>query len=135
MDQFLAERIIDLQQIANIMDLEAVKRAGGLESVLKTFQPDPWFTDLGIIDHDGRRLAYTGPYDLISKNYKNAVWFKAIMKRDVYISNVFSGFRNVPHFIFAVKQDYNGKKNIPRATVNAAFFGERVMAVTKKWIL
>ena len=132
-DQFLAERIIDLRQVAGAMDLTSLTRSGGLAAVLKPLHTEgAWFTDLGVIDRDGRHLAYEGPYDLITRNYKNAEWFKSVMEYDVYISNVFSGFRKVPHFIIAVKQETNGGLFILRATVNAAYFNELVTGITAK---
>ncbi|MEA3279062.1 MAG: ATP-binding protein, partial [Thermodesulfobacteriota bacterium] len=40
------------------------------------------------------------------------------MKKDVYISDVFLGFRKVPHFIIAVKRMENGKPWILRMTID-----------------
>ena len=134
-DRFLEERTLDLRQLASTRDLAYLTRPGTLETVFRTLQTaeeKPWLTDLGIIDDRGRHLAYVGPYDLISKNYKNAPWFKAVMVQGVYISDVFSGFRKVPHFIIAVKQHINERAWIIRATVDAAYFDNLVIEVTAK---
>ena len=135
MDRFLAERTIDLRQLASTRDLASLTRPGALEAVFQTLQvagEKPWLTDLGIVDDRGRHLAYVGPYDLISKNYRNALWFKAVIAQGVYISDVFSGFRKVPHFIIAVKQRVNGRAWIIRATVDAVYFDSLVTEVTAK---
>ena len=124
-DQFLAERTMDLKVVSANIDLNALIRPGVLESIflsLRSADGRPCFTDLGIIDDQGRHLAYVGPYDLVSKNYKDAPWFKAVMESDVYISDVFPGFRKVPHFIIAVKHAGNKGAWIIRATVDTVCF-------------
>ena len=124
-DQFLAERTMDLKVVSANLGLDSLITPGVLEGVflsLRSAEGRSCFTDLGIIDDQGRHLAYVGPYDLISKNYKDAPWFKAVMERDVYISDVFSGFRRVPHFIIAVKQADNEGAWIIRATVDTVYF-------------
>jgi two-component system NtrC family sensor kinase len=124
-DQFLAERTMDLKVVSANLGLDSLITPGVLEGVflsLRSAEGRSCFTDLGIIDDQGRHLAYVGPYDLISKNYKDAPWFKAVMERNVYISDVFSGFRKVPHFIIAVKQADNEGAWIIRATVDTVYF-------------
>ncbi len=124
-DQFLAERTMDLKVVSASLGLDSLITPGLLEGVflsLRSAEGRSCFTDLGIIDDQGRHLAYVGPYDLISKNYKDAPWFKAVMERNVYISDVFSGFRKVPHFIIAVKQADNEGAWIIRATVDTVYF-------------
>ncbi len=79
-------------------------------------------TDLGVIDQDGRHLAYVGPYDLMDKNYSDAFWFKEVMKHGLFISDMFLGFRKVPHFIIAVTREEAGQKWILRATVDTEAF-------------
>ena len=80
------------------------------------------FTDLGIISHTGKHLSYVGPYDLMNKNYEQTVWFKEVMEKGSYISDMFLGFRKSPHFIVAVSRAENGQKWILRATINAEAF-------------
>ncbi len=47
-------------------------------------------------------LLIIGPYQLSGKVYDQAPWFKAVVKNGFYISNVFLGYRQVPHFVIAV---------------------------------
>jgi two-component system, NtrC family, sensor kinase len=79
-------------------------------------------TDLGVIDRSGRHLAYVGPYDLMDKVYIDQPWFKQVMERGIYISDMFMGFRKVPHFIIAVTREERGEKWILRATVDTEAF-------------
>ena len=80
------------------------------------------FVDLGVIGADGDHLAYVGPYDLMRVNYSATDWFKEIASKGDYISDVFLGFRKVPHCIIAVRS-FNGERPwILRATINSDQF-------------
>lgn len=84
------------------------------------------FVDLGVIDKNGYHLAYVGPYDLKDRNYKDADWFEEVMVKGVYISDVFLGFRQVPHCIFAIKSGNRDNPWILRGTINSAQFDDLV---------
>jgi two-component system NtrC family sensor kinase len=129
-DLFLQERTMDLLLLAENMSIDDLTRQGRLQSVFASLQRGiPCFTDLGIISDQGEHLAYVGPYDLLSRNYKEARWFKEIREREVYISDVFLGFRNEPHFIIAVKKETQEGFWIIRATVDTAYFYDVVSRV------
>jgi signal transduction histidine kinase len=85
------------------------------------------FIDLGVIDVHGVQRAYVGPYPLQDKNYKDQSWFGEVIVRGIYISDVFRGFRDVPHFIIAVKhQQEDGSFFILRATIDTSEFYDLV---------
>jgi len=130
-DSFLAERTSDLKLVSTNLDRASLTRQETLEAVYKSLQRElPCFIDLGIIDDQGRHLAYTGPYELITKNYKEAAWFKQVMARDVYVSDIFLGFRKVPHFVIAVRQSSPEGDWIIRATVDSAYFDAIVSEIS-----
>lgn len=81
----------------------------------------PYFADLGVIDQDGVQQAYYGPYDLEGTDYHEEEWFKVVFDSGVYISKVYKGYRQVPHFAIAVSNlDPKTKKLwILRATIDA----------------
>lgn len=83
------EQLGEIQQLANILDL--------------LHQSFEGFTDLGIIDATGVQSAYAGPYGLAGKNYKDQQWFKEAMAHGISVSEVFLGFRNVPHISIALR--------------------------------
>jgi len=60
--------------------------------------------DLSLIGPDGVQQAYAGPYDLAGKNYSESQWYIQALARKIYVSEVFMGFRNVPHFVIAVSR-------------------------------
>ncbi len=83
------------------------------------------FVDLGVIDHRGIQVAYVGPYDLMGKDYHNTEWFRQVNGKGIYISDVFIGFRNIPHMVIAVKHTLPaGRFYILRATLDAASFND-----------
>ncbi len=63
------------------------------------------FVDLGMINSKGRQEFYTGPYSLKDRNYQDQTWFHEVVLRGSYVSDVFMGHRNFPHFVVAVKQE------------------------------
>jgi hypothetical protein len=76
------------------------------------------FTDIGLVDGDGFQKAYVGPYHLEDKNYSGQDWFKEVQEKGEYISEVFLGYRNVPHLAIAIKhQAENGQVFVLRATI------------------
>ena len=84
------------------------------------------FVDLGVIDNAGQHLSYVGPYDLKSLNYYQQAWFADVMSKGVYISNVYMGYRQSPHFIIAVRRQEGLNSWILRATIDPEIFGEIV---------
>ncbi len=61
----------------------------------------PSLVDLSLIDPDGIQIAYAGPYGLAGKEYTSSPWYAKTLARKVHVSEVFTGFRNVPHFVIA----------------------------------
>lgn len=81
-------------------------------------------SDLSVIDTDGDQVAYAGPFNLEGKNYKDQPWFAQSLKNKYFISEVFTGYRDVPHIIIAVRSvKPDGSIFILRATLDT----ERLM--------
>ncbi len=79
------------------------------------------YVDLALIDNNGEVLSYVGPYSkkLIGVNYADEKWFNEVQINGVYISDVFLGFRQKPHFVIAVRHvSYKGVPYVLRATIN-----------------
>jgi two-component system NtrC family sensor kinase len=120
---FLEERSSKLQLIAQTHSEEYLGRMDNLARVFEIMNQEAGsITDLGVINEEGKHLAYVGPYDLMDKNYSEALWFKKVMERGLFISDMFTGFRKVPHFIIAVTRQEGEKKWILRATVDTEVF-------------
>ncbi len=121
-DLFLNERISKLTTLANTQTLEQLRNEEYLNRVFNIMQSrSKSFLDLGVIDKDGNYLAYVGPYYQVMKkvNYKDAEWFHEVMVTGVYVSDVFLGFRKLPHFIIAVLVREKNRSWILRATIDS----------------
>jgi len=68
------------------------------------------------------RLKYSGKYQLKGKEYKDEVWFKKVLETGTYISDIFLGYRNSPHFVIAVRQGRGNKTWVLRATIDTQYF-------------
>jgi two-component system, NtrC family, sensor kinase len=120
---FLRERSARLQLIAQTHSKEYLKEMGNLAHVFEVMNQEYGsISDLGLISQEGGHLAYVGPYDLMDKNYSQTFWFKGVMERGIFISDMFAGFRKVPHFIIAVTRQEKEEKWILRATVDTEVF-------------
>lgn len=88
------------------------------------------FVDLGMIDSEGNQFLYIGPYDLEGKNYKDQQWFHEVNLRDVYVSDVFMGHRNFPHFVIAVNyESLDGSRHVLRATLDMQLLQRQIEAL------
>ncbi|GAB6057446.1 sensor histidine kinase [Desulfonatronum parangueonense] len=127
-NDFLAEISTTMRTITMMEPLERLQDKEILEDLFHRLQASTNYAyeDLGVIDAKGNHLAYVGPFELIDKNYSETEWFANVMRDEVYISNVFLGFRDLPHFIIAVRYGDGAQSWILRATVNADRFGELV---------
>lgn len=124
-DLFLDERIQQLATLAYTHSLKKMTEPGSLDRIFNVIRArSRSFVDLGIVDQDGNHVAYSGPYrdELRGVNYKNEAWFAAVVSKGVYVSNVFKGFRRIPHFIIAVTCQEGGNAWILRATIDTEIF-------------
>ena len=103
---FLAKRKAALYFIVNDNAYEALLDPNRLETILKNLRLAlGGVTDIGVIDGNGQQIAYSGPYPLEGRNYNNQQWFLEAVNRGVFISEVFMGYRNAPHFVIAVRHE------------------------------
>lgn len=119
-DQFLGNQSNLLVSLSEIFTPEYLGHQANLEKIFSTVNKSGVITDLGVIDPSGKHLAYVGPYDLAGKDYSQADWFVAVNQEGRYISDIFSGYRGVPHIVVAVADP--SRSMILRATVNSDLF-------------
>ncbi len=128
-DLFLKERTAILGAMADTHSFAEMTDGKNLSQTLMMMNLHAGaFVDLGVIDHQGNHLTYVGPYDLEGKNYFDQPWFGEVMAKGIYISDVFMGFRKLPHFIIAVRRQENQKNWILRATIDPDIFSGLVQA-------
>ncbi len=70
----------------------------------------PGFVDLGVIGPNGIQKRYAGPFRLQGYDYSEQGWYGKVLTRRLFISDVFMGYRKVPHFVLAVSNKLPGKE-------------------------
>jgi len=116
---FLEEHLNALRFTVNEIAYDQLTNYDHLREILRNLKLGfGGLTDLSVIDHLGIQIAYAGPFKLEGKNYSNQVWFAECQKREFYVSEVFSGYRDLPHVIVTVKSYRpDGRFFILRATL------------------
>ncbi|UCE54080.1 MAG: two-component sensor histidine kinase [Desulfobacterales bacterium] len=103
---FLSERRSVLDFIAHDNNFETLNDPSRLAAMLDNLNKRfGGFTDLGVIDSKGIQRTHVGSHQLKGLDYNNQPWFREVLKRGVYISELVLGFRNEPHLDFAVKRN------------------------------
>jgi len=129
-DQFFREKVSNLQFVVSSFGIETLGSEAGLTAILHNLQIESKaFFDLGVFDEKGNHLAYVGPYKLTGKNYAQSEWFRAVQQKKVFISDEFLGYRNIPHFIIAVRRNEGGKTWYLRATIDSFYFNDLVESI------
>jgi len=127
-DSFLEEKLSDIQLLVRSYGIDKLQDpvflSDRLEALRATY--DDVFTDLGVVNEGGIQVTYVGPFKLENADYRKAEWFNKALNNPYYISDVFLGLRAHPHFIVAVKQKYQNKDWIFRATINFQAFNTLV---------
>ena len=115
----LEERLNALKFTVNEFGYDQLTNPDYLKEILRNLKLGfGGLTDLSVIAHTGIQVAYAGPFKLEGKNYSNQVWFASCQSSEFYVSEVFRGYRNLPHIIIAVKSFRNdGNFFILRATL------------------
>lgn len=84
--------------------------------------------DLQVIDATGAQHGYVGPYrrQVEGRSYEQAPWFQETLLRGMHISDLFTGFRETPHFVVAVTDPL--KHFVLRATINSSLFNSLLLS-------
>ena len=119
---FLDDQRELLSQLMRLYSYDVLKDQTQLDRIFAAVAANDIIVDLGVFDVAGRHVAYVGPYreKLIGKIYKNEKWFEDVMLKGKHISDVFLGYREVPHFVVALADPQ--RKWVLRATMNSEFF-------------
>ncbi len=129
-DAFLMNRKANLDFVLNSYRFEDLADSDELAKILSRLQKESSaFVDLGVFNSEGIHVGYQGPYKLAGKNYADSAWFKEVMQKGEYISDVFLGYRRIPHFVIALKRERGGKDWIIRSTIDTHIFNELVEKV------
>ncbi len=129
-DSFLSNRKANLEFVLNSYTFDDLADPEVLYRILNHLQKESSaFVDLGLFNEEGIHLNYQGPYRLAGKDYAKAPWFLEVMKKGAYISDVFLGYRRIPHFIIALKKEGGDRTWIIRSTIDTHIFNDLVKKV------
>jgi two-component system NtrC family sensor kinase len=124
---FLSERKAALEFIVFDNAFHTMIDSSRLETLLgRVKRAFGGFTDLGVIDATGMQRAYVGPYNLKGVHYGQEAWYREVLERGIYISDVFLGMRHVPHFVIAMR---NSSDEAASYVVRASIDTERFQQV------
>jgi len=131
LESALSERLSAMSLVVREKSLEDLTNQQKLKRLfINMKQAFGGFIDLGLIDADGRMVSYVGPYRLKGKNYKGHNWFNAVNLRGAYISDVFMGYRNFPHFVMAVRHDSDSDEAyMLRATIDTEMLNRNIFGL------
>ena len=117
---FLIERKAAIDLVIQNDSYESLREQRRLEQVLAHLKNSfGGFLDLGVIDDQGVQIAYAGPYELSGRVYRDAAWFREVVSKGLSLSDVFMGYRHVPHMVIAVRHPLEtGGFYVLRATVD-----------------
>ena len=124
----LLERMAALDFIVQDNRFQMLTNCARMQTILEHLQKSfGGFVDLGVIDSSGRQLCYVGPYDLIGVDYSDQEWFRNVRDQGMYISDVFPGFRRVPHLVIAARHELpGGDFYVLRTSLEAEFFNTQL---------
>lgn len=125
---YLKEKEDLLTMMVGMYPISYLGRQENLDALFMAVNKTGSIVDLHVIDSSGKQLAYVGPYaqSLIGKSYHDAQWFQDVLINGSHVSDVFLGFRNIPHFVVAVSDPL--KTYVLRATINSEQFNKLLLS-------
>jgi two-component system NtrC family sensor kinase len=120
LESFIEERIAAAKYVSSREQPEDLFKKENLSRIFARMKKSfGGIVDIGVIDSSGIMRTYAGPYELTGKDYRDQDWFGKVLVRDVYVSDIFLGHRNLPHFVIAVnRESERGEPIIFRATID-----------------
>ena len=129
-ESFLVERKADLEFVTNAFPYDEINEQQAIDTIFENLKKQSGaFIDLGLFDPQGIHVRYSGKYELQGKTYADEVWFKQVMQNGSYISDVFLGYRRIPHFVVAVRHGSGKNTWVLRATIDTLYFDRMISQV------
>lgn len=128
---FLEEKLSTVRFITSAYPVDTLANERNLNRIFRVLKKEfGGFVDLGLIDCKGIQVSYAGPYDLVAKDYSDQAWYHEVRIRGTYVSDVFMGYRNFPHFAIAVQLGNEECDNwVLRATIDTYLFDNLIAAM------
>jgi two-component system, NtrC family, sensor kinase len=125
---YLNERLSAVSFIAATHSFEELSDTQSIRKIFHTAKQEfEGLVDLGLINSEGKQVAYAGPYKLLGNDYSEHDWFNETRVRGTYISSVFLGYRKLPHIAIAVESvTAGGEPWVLRATIATEPFSKLI---------
>ena len=121
-DLFLQERVVNIFSLLHSKEFSIAPTQTTMGNYLQNLRRvSDAFIDVGFLNAEGVQIGYAGPFPYLqNKAYGKETWFLSLLKqeRDYYISDIYLGFRNKPHFTIAVRQVIDGQLYAMRSTLD-----------------
>ncbi len=121
-DLFLQERVVNIFNLFRRTYFTLSPTQADMQRYLQSLrEASDAFVDVGFLDAQGRQIGYAGPYPYLhGEDYSHEPWFQTLIaqEQNYHITNIYLGFRKKPHFTIAVKQVFEEKPAVMRATLD-----------------
>ncbi|MFC1585252.1 ATP-binding protein [Fibrobacterota bacterium] len=122
LDLFLRERVGNLVNLIDGPYIKAPPSPENMRELLMGLKRDSeTFIDIGFFSPEGLQSVYAGPEpSLEKKDYGGERWYRDLKSQEkrFIITDIYSGFRNKPHFTIGVKKQDGKGLSILRATLD-----------------
>ncbi len=138
-ETFLERLQLSISFIAEAYDYDYLTKQERLDEVLESLKQKHWgIVDLSVIGPEGVQRSYAGPFNLVGKVYGDSLWYNKTLAQKNHISEVFMGFRSIPHFVVAIsrKMSNKGQGNwVLRASVDKETLDRFVAAINSEIVI
>lgn len=108
-EAFLDRLRATIQVISEAYTYKELSKQENLDKVFEKLKAkNKGLVDLSVIGPDGVQRSYSGPFNLLGKDYGDRLWYQRALARKTYVSEVFMGYRNTPHFVIAISKKITG---------------------------
>ncbi|MCR5256576.1 MAG: two-component sensor histidine kinase [Desulfovibrio sp.] len=119
LEVLLGERLSTVSLISEAYSFEKLASDGDLARIFHAMRSEfDGFVDLGLINEEGRQVAYVGPYELKNVDYSDQPWWREVQVHRKVVSDILSGARGTPHLVLAVGHlGEGGRSWVLKATI------------------
>ncbi|MCR5259390.1 MAG: two-component sensor histidine kinase [Desulfovibrio sp.] len=119
LEVLLGERLSTVSLISEAYSFDKLASDGDLAKIFHAMRGEfDGFVDLGLINEEGRQVAYVGPYELKNVDYSDQTWWREVQVHRKVVSDILSGARGTPHLVLAVGHlGEGGRSWVLKATI------------------
>ena len=126
LESFLTERLAALEFVVLDRSYQELQDARIINQILVDMKESfGGFVDVGLISPEGVQISYAGPYELEGREYQSYPWYQEVKRRGAYVSDVFLGYRDFPHFVIGIHRETEpGRGYVLRASIDTEILNQ-----------